>query len=240
MLGVQSMGSNHRKTFRALLEPDGTRLRWTIARIPFDIAKAWPERRGRRVRGTVNGVAFRTSLFPDAAGGGHFLLVNRKMQAEAGARQGDRVQIEMEPDLEEREALLPEELAQAMRAAPGLRKWFDRLSPSRRRDIGRYAAEPKGGGSRAKRADQIAEWLYLAMEGEMEPPPILRAAFQRQPLIEAGWKAMTPLQRRGHLLGIFHYRTAEAREKRMQGAIAEALKAAKRVRGAGPGNGPAG
>src|SRR5215472_1796655 len=105
MLGVQSMGSNHRKTFRALLEPDGTRLRWTIARVPFDIAKAWPERKGRRVRGTVNGFAFRSSLFPDsnppAGGGKHFLLVNKKMQAGAGARRGDRVRIVLEQDLEE-------------------------------------------------------------------------------------------------------------------------------------------
>jgi hypothetical protein len=45
---------------------------------------------------------------------------------------------------------------------------------------------------------------------------------------------MTSVQRRRHLLGIFHYRTGEGREKRMQGAIDDALKAAKRVRGAGP------
>lgn len=228
------MTSSHLKTFRALLEPDGTRLRWTIARIPFDIAKAWPERRGRRVRGSVDGIAFRTSLFPDRTGEGHFLLVNRKMQQAAGARQGDRVRIEMEPDLEERESLMPEELARAMKAAPGLRKWFDRLSPSMRRDIGKYAADPKSSGSRMRRAEQIAEWLYLAMEGEKEPPPILRAAFQRQPLVKIGWEAMTPAQRRGHLLGIFHSRTGEGREKRMQAAISDALKAAKRVRAAGP------
>ena len=40
-----------RKTFTAVLEADGSRLRSVVARIPFDIAKAWPMRRGRRVRG---------------------------------------------------------------------------------------------------------------------------------------------------------------------------------------------
>jgi hypothetical protein len=36
-----------KKIFTALLEPDGTRL-WVIARVPFDLAKTWPVRRGRR------------------------------------------------------------------------------------------------------------------------------------------------------------------------------------------------
>jgi uncharacterized protein YdeI (YjbR/CyaY-like superfamily) len=212
------------KSFRAVLEPDGTRLRWTVARVPFDIKKAWAQRRGMRVRGTVNGFAFRTSLFPDPVGAGQILLVNKKMQAGAGARQGERVAIVLEPDLEERETLLPEELTRAMRGVAGLRRWFEQMSPSYRREIGKYVAEPKSASSRGKRAEEMAERLALAMEGEKEPPPILRAAFQRQPLAEAGWRALTPAQRRGHLLGIFYYRTAEAREKRAQAAIADALR----------------
>ncbi len=55
-----------RKSFTALLEPDGTALKWVIARVPFDIAKTWPVRNGRRVRGEIGGFAFRTSLFPDS------------------------------------------------------------------------------------------------------------------------------------------------------------------------------
>ena len=56
------------KTFTAPLESVGNKLRWIIARVPFDIAKAWPERNGRRVRGEINGFAFRTSLFPEKGG----------------------------------------------------------------------------------------------------------------------------------------------------------------------------
>ncbi|HTX77960.1 MAG TPA: YdeI/OmpD-associated family protein [Terracidiphilus sp.] len=216
------------RSFRALLEPDGTRLRWTIARIPFDIKKAWPQRRGRRVRGTVNGAPIRTSLFPDPVGEGHVLLVSRKMQTAIGVRRGDPVTIALEPDMEEREAMVPEELQRALKEVPGLRRWYGGLNPARRRDIGKWVSEPKSTASRTKRAEQIAERLALTMDGERETPPILRAAFQRQPLAEAGWNALTPVQRRNHLIGIFYYRTAEAREKRAQEAIADALKAAKR------------
>ncbi len=218
-----------RRSFTALLEPDGTQLRWVVARVPFDIAKVWPERKGRRVKGEIEGFAFRTSLFPDRRGEGQILLVNKKMQAGAQSRAGDTVRIWLEPDLEERAIVLPVELSRSLNADPRLRRWFDRLSDSMRREIGKWAAEPKTAETRSKRAEKMAERLMQAMEGEEEPPPVLRAAFLRDPRARAGWDAMTPTQRRGHLLGIFYYETPDARERRAAKAIEDALRAAKRV-----------
>jgi uncharacterized protein YdeI (YjbR/CyaY-like superfamily) len=217
-----------RRSFIALLEPDGTELRWVIARVPFDIAKVWPVRKGRRVRGEIEGFAFRTSLFPDARGEGQVLLVNKKMQAGARARAGEKVRIWLEPDLEEREILLPAELVRALNADRRLRRWFDRLSDSMRREIGKWANEPKGPDARVKRAERLAERLMQAMEGEDDPPPVLRAAFQRQPEARKGWEALTATQRRNHLLGIFYYETPDARERRAAKAIEDALRAARR------------
>ena len=71
------------KRFRAVLEKGNRALGWTIARVPFDPAKEWKQMLRLRVRGEVNGFAFRTSLFPEARGG-FYLLVNRAMQASAG------------------------------------------------------------------------------------------------------------------------------------------------------------
>ncbi len=212
-----------RRSFTAVLESDGTALKWTIARIPFDVAKAWPMRKGRRVRGEIEGFAFRTALFPRPGGGEHYLLVNKAMLAGAGARRGEKARIWLEPDLEEREILLPEELKRELNSDRGLRKWFDGLSDSRRREIGKWADEPKSPGSRKKRAEKMAERLMQAMEGEQEPPPILKAIFQRQPRAREAWFALTPAQRRNHLLGIFYYETAEGRERRAAKAIEDAL-----------------
>jgi uncharacterized protein YdeI (YjbR/CyaY-like superfamily) len=217
------------KTFRALLEPTGEGLNWVIARVPFDPAEAWPVRNGRRVRGDINGFAFRTSLFPQAGGKKHVVLVNKKMQAGARAKAGDTVRIRLEPDMEERETPVPAELAKSLKAERGLRRYYDALNPSMRREIGRYVSEPKGAETRIKRAEQIAEGLYFAMEGENDPPPILRAAFQRQPAARLGWEAMTPIRRRNHLFAIFYYQTAEARERRAGVALEDALKVAKRL-----------
>ncbi|MDR3749054.1 MAG: YdeI/OmpD-associated family protein [Acidobacteriota bacterium] len=220
------MTKSQAKTFTALLEPDGTQLRWVIARVPFDLAKVWPVRRGRRVRGDVEGFAFRTSLFPDPRGSGHVLLVNKKMQAGAKASAGTKVRITLEPDLEERPTLMPPELAAELKSDRKLQRWFDRLSPSMRREIGRWADEPKGPETRQKRAEKMAERLFLTMEGEKDPPPILRSAFQHDPRALAGWNKLTPAQRRNHLLGIFYYDSVEARQRRAEKAVEDALRAA--------------
>jgi len=230
------------QSFTALLEPDQTRLRWVIARLPFDPAKAWPVRRGMRVRGEIlpvknkggsekdkgGGFAFRTSLFPDPRGAGYILLVNKKMQAGAGAAVGSQVRIRLEPDLEERAVVIPAELSRALKGDRRLPKWFAGLSDSMRREIGKWIDEPKSAATRVKRAEMMAERLLLTLEGERELPPILHAAFLRQPQARAGWEAMTPVQRRGHLLGIFYYQTAEARQRRADKAVEEALRVARR------------
>ncbi len=227
------MSRSTQKSFNAVLEPLRNGLGWVVARVPFDIARAWPLRRGTRVRGEIAGLAFRSSLMGYAGGGGHFLLVNKKMQAAAKARVGEKVRIRLEPDLEERAAVVPPELARALKGDRQLRKWFDGLNYYMRRVIGALVSEAKAGESREQRAEKIAEWLLLAMEGEMDPkdpPPILKAAFQRQPLARAGWEAMTPLRRRNHLLGIFNVQGAEARERRAAKAVEDAVRVAGRAK----------
>jgi uncharacterized protein YdeI (YjbR/CyaY-like superfamily) len=157
------------------------------------------------------------------------LLVNKKMQAGAKARVGSKVKISLEPDFEERKAVMPPELARALKGDRRLRKWFDGLSEYTRRMFGAIVDEAKGPETRERLAERLAERLLLTMEGELETPPILKAAFARQPLAEAGWKAMTATQRRGHLLGIFYYEGAEARQRRAAKAVEDALKAAKKA-----------
>ena len=201
-----------------------------IVRVPFDIAKAWPVRNGRRVKGTINGFPFKTALIPQK-GQAHFMVVNRKMQAGAGAKAGDKVRIVLEPDLEEEVLEMPAEFARALKGARGLRKYFESISPSMQKGLMNFIADSKSVETRRKRAELMAEALLLAMEGEQEPPPILRAAFQIQPLAEAGWKAMTPLKRRYHLLGIFYRQTATGREQRARQAIEDAVCVARRKPG---------
>ncbi len=216
------------KSFRAPLEATGTSLRWVIARVPVDLKKAWPMWKSRRVFGEINGFPFKTALTPGTKGKGHVLIVNKKMQAGARVRAGERALIKLTPDLGELVIDLPPEFARILKADRALRKFFDGMSPSMRKGFTNFIADAKSAETRLKRAEAMAESLMLAMEGEVEPPPILRAAFQRQPDSRRGWDLMTQTQRRNHLLGIFYSQTVEGRERRAAKAIESCLAVARR------------
>ena len=213
------------KKFRGVLQPDGTALNWVVVKVPFDPAKAWPERNRLKVKGTINGFPFRTSLFGSAKGG-HVLLVNKQMQKGADVRVGGMADVVLEPDMEERVAATPPELEKLLKRDRALKKWFEGLSYSMRKYMEDAVNACKSPGARARRAEQEVERMMLAMEGERDLPPILQVAFRRHPGATEGWKAMTPIQRRGHLLGIFYYQSPEARQKRAEKAVAEAVKKA--------------
>jgi hypothetical protein len=203
------------RSFRALLEKDNRALGWTIARVPFDPARAWKQMVRLRVRGDINGFAFRTSLFPDARGG-FYLLVNRAMQQGAAVSLGDTADFRLGPDLEPREAELPDELAVLLDQEPGLRDWYGDLTEYMRREIGKWVMDVKSDEARLRRAEQMAERLLATMEGERELPPAIAAAFRARPKARAGWAKMTPTQRRGELMAVFYYRTVEGRERRIE------------------------
>lgn len=193
--------------------------------VPFDPTKVWAKRQRLRVRGTINGFAFRTSLFR-ARDGHYILLVNKKMQKGARVRSGAVAEVVLEPDLEERPQTTPAELEKLLRQDRALRRFYEQLSDSMRKAIVDQIEQPKSAEVRVGRAELWAERMMLAMEGEKVTPPILEAAFLRQPRAREGWRAMTPVQRRGHLMGIFYYQSPESRQKRAQKAIEDALKAA--------------
>jgi hypothetical protein len=210
--------------FQAVLQPLGDGLGWVVAWLPFDAAKAWKKMVRQRVTVEVGGEVFRTSLFASARRTGHFVLVNKKMQWAAGARVGDAVEFVIAPDLEPREAELPDELAVLLDEEPGLREWFDALSESMRREIGKWVMESKSEATRMRRTEQMAERLLATMEGERELPPVIEAAFRAHPKARAGWARMTPTQRRGELLAVFYYQTPEARQKRVEKLVEAAEK----------------
>lgn len=225
-----AVGVGAKQKFQGTLRPDGTSLKWTIVIVPFDPAKVWPRRKGLRVRGTINGFAFRTSLFR-ARDGRFILLVNKTMQKEGGVRQGHVAEVILEPDMEERPAATPPELEKLLRQDRSLKRFHDGLSASMRKAIRDLVQQPRNAEARVGRAELWAERLMLAMEGERVTPPILEAAFQRHPKAREGWRAMTPVQRRGHLLGIYYYQSPESRQKRAQKAIEEAVRIAEKKAG---------
>lgn len=215
------------KTFHATLERLRSNLGWVVIRIPFNVQKTWGTRGMFRVRGEINGFPFRTSLFPTRKGE-HFLLVNKKMQAGAHASEGTTAEFFLEPDTEERVAIVPAEFKRFLAQDRSFRGWFDALSYSIRKWLSDWIVQPKSAASRVRRAEQVAEQLFSAMEAERELPPALRLAFSRDPRALDGWNLMSPSHRRGQLIAIFYYRSPDARARRIEKVVAEAIALAEK------------
>ena len=218
------------RSFQATLEPDRSPLQWVVIRIPFDVAEVWGTRGRLQVKGTINGFPFRSSVFP-AGHGTHRLLVNKQMQAAAGVRAGLSARFRLQPDTEERTVLVPPELRRVLKQDRALPGWFDRLNYSMRKYLVARVTASSNAETRARRADQVGEQLLAAMQAERDLPPLLRSAFARDPLAAGGWQRLSPTQRRGHLLGIFSYRTPAAQARRAAKAVRAARQAAERRRG---------
>jgi uncharacterized protein YdeI (YjbR/CyaY-like superfamily) len=222
------MAKNVARRFRAVIEPLQGGLGWIVAWIPFDVEEAWKKMVRLRVKVEVGGEVFRTSLFTATQRGGHFLLVNKKMQKAAGAKVGAMVDFVIAPDLDERTPTVPPELAKLLKTEKKLAKWYEGLSEPIRWEISKWIDGVKSGEARQRRVEQLAERLMLTMEGEKELPPVLEVAFRRVPAARKGWDAMTKVQRRSNLMAVFYYQSPEAREKRVRKVVEDCLKVASK------------
>jgi len=203
-------------------------LGWHIVDVPFDVKSAFGKGGTVPVKGTVNGFAFRTSVFP-RKDGEHFLLVNKQMQKGAGIRElGDSIEVEMQLDSEKRSVDIPSLLKEELAEEPELLAYFRSFSYSMRKYFADHISQPKNPAIRQRRARELAEVLLQMKEGEEVPPPILAAEFAHNPQARKGWELSSPSAKRGHLWGIHYYKPGEARDRRIQKAIEEMVEFSKR------------
>ncbi len=219
--GTKSRDAGGSRHFKATLERLPSRLNWTVIRVPFDASRVYGMRGQINVKGSINGFAFRTCLFPWKSGG-HILLVNKRMQQGAGVRAGAAAEFRLEPDIEKRVAEIPLGLKRILAQDRPFGRWYEGLNQSTKNDIAKWVSEPKSDEARQRRAEQMAERLLAVMDAERELPPILQLAFARNARAREGWQLMTAARRRSHLLGIFYYRTPEGRARRIEKVLAEA------------------
>jgi uncharacterized protein YdeI (YjbR/CyaY-like superfamily) len=210
------------KSFSALLERAGDKLNWVVVRLPFDSVKLWGIRGTLRVKGEINGFAFRSSIFP-TGDGHHMMLVNKQMLKEGRALPGTKAKFRMEPDLEERVVPIAPELDRVLRTSKRLRKFFDALSGSMRNYVAGSVSAGKQPETRMRRAEQVGEWLMETMEAEMELPPQLRLAFARNPEAAEGWRRLSASHRRRHLLSVVYPRSHDARLRRIDKMMEELM-----------------
>ena len=227
------------KSFRGVLEPVDLGISSVMVRIPFDPIEVWPVRSKFRVKGAIStsnktvtqaaeSLSIATSLLR-SRDRGYFLLVTGRMRKALRVSVGAQVEITIEPDLDDLAATPPQEFAKFLKADRSLKKWFATLNYSTRKYVADDIQSVKSAETRKRRAEQWAERMLLTMEGEEYPPPILQAAFRRQPMARARWDALTANQRRTALIGIFSAKSPEAQAKRVEWLLDETMRTGKRT-----------
>jgi uncharacterized protein YdeI (YjbR/CyaY-like superfamily) len=208
-----------KKKFKARIKHEGSALGWKIVDIPFDVKKVFGIGGRLPVKGTVNGFAFASSLFP-RKDGLHFLMLNKLMQKGADVSAlGEMVEIELEHDPSIRTVTTPPILKKILSEEDGLLAYYNSLNYSTRKWIADAITQTKSIESQKRKAETIAVQIYEMKEGETIPPPILQAVFARNAKARAGWELFTASQKRGHLWGIFYYKNPASRHKRLDQAV---------------------
>jgi hypothetical protein len=144
--------------FKARLEAQGPGGAWTLMKLPFSVEEVWGTRARLSVKGTMNGFAFRSSIFP-TGDGTHHLMVNKALQAGAKAEPGDRVEVVMEPDTEPRTVELPADLKKALAREKQAKQFFEKLAPSHKKRYVDWITEARKVETRAARLEKAVALL---------------------------------------------------------------------------------
>ncbi|MFL6312679.1 MAG: YdeI/OmpD-associated family protein [Terriglobales bacterium] len=122
-------------------------------------------------------------------------------------------------------------LARELRESKRLQKFFNSLPESSRHQIDHEVREVKKEDTRLRRAQHAAEYLMEAMEAELDPPPLMRAAFRRNAQARQGWELMPQSHRRQYLIAIFRSRFPDTRAANLAFALLDAAQYADRHAG---------
>ncbi|HEX8476219.1 MAG TPA: YdeI/OmpD-associated family protein [Pyrinomonadaceae bacterium] len=119
--------------------------------IPFDVHKAFGARTRVPVRGTINGHAFRSSVFWMC--GRYMMAVNKQMREGAGVKGGETITVIMERDDEPRVITPPDDFARALKSNKDARAAWDKLSYTHQKEYTRNVEEAKRPETRTRRIE---------------------------------------------------------------------------------------
>lgn len=153
------MGPSHFRT--KLVRPEGIGT-WTFAPVPGSIVRRVALRSHQRVKGTIDGVPFQSSLMP-LSGGALFLVVNQGLRDAIGKRTGDTVHVRMELDARPVRIPVPASLTRALSSHAAARRAFEKLAPSHRKAFAVWIASAK---KEETRDHRVAKALKLLSRGE--------------------------------------------------------------------------
>jgi hypothetical protein len=128
-----------------------------VVAIADDVAASLGLKQHSRVRGTIAGTPYRSSIA--RYGGVTYLGVHKATVEKGGLAIGDSVEVTIELDTEPREIDIPAELQSALEANAKAKTAWDALSPSHKREQARAVADAKKPATKARRIEKTIDAL---------------------------------------------------------------------------------
>jgi hypothetical protein len=132
-----------------LVKPEGTGT-WTYLVVPFDSGREFGTRSQVRVKGTVDGHPYRSTLLPTGEGG-HFLVVKSEIRKAIVKEAGESVRVTIEPDSKPRSVRTPKDLLKAIAGNSRARAAFQRMAYSHRKEYVEWVEQAKRSETREAR-----------------------------------------------------------------------------------------
>ena len=166
---------------------------WTILRLPEDASAKLPSRGMIMVKGTVNGVSFKTLLEPDGMYGpgkkpSHWFSPEKKLLDDAKALAGDTVQVSFEPTPEWIEPEVPDDLRKALSTSSKAEALWRDITPLARWDWIRWVRAVKTPETRQKHIEVALSKLNKGMRR----PCCFNRNLCSEPYVSNNWVLLEP------------------------------------------------
>ncbi|HEY6369502.1 MAG TPA: YdeI/OmpD-associated family protein [Candidatus Sulfotelmatobacter sp.] len=124
---------------------------------PVDVIEWFGTRARVPIRGTINGFPFRSSLMP--CGSGRMMPVNKTLCRGAGVQPGDRVDVVMERDVEERTVEAPPELKKELAKSEVARERWVGLAFTHKKEMANSISGAKQEETKKRRLAKVMQVL---------------------------------------------------------------------------------
>ncbi len=144
--------------FQAVLErPEGVGT-WTYLAIPFDASSKYGSRGQTKVKGTIDGALYKSTLLP-RGDGKHYLVVPRPIREKIGVGVGAQVTVIMEMDRKVRKVDVPRDLSAALKKVRGATAAFRKLAASHQKEYIEWIESAKRPDTRKRRIEKAIEMV---------------------------------------------------------------------------------
>lgn len=164
---------------------------WTILRLTESASAKLPSRGMTMVKGTINGVPFKTLLEPDGryAPGqkpSHWFRPDKKLLDDASAAAGDTVQVSLEATKEWIEPEVPVDVKKALSSSPTAETLWNDITPMARWDWIRWIRAVKTQETRQKHREVMLDKLNKGMRR----PCCFNRNLCSEPYVSKNWKLL--------------------------------------------------